>query len=176
MDYPGEPEDPNKILEERKHLDEIQSTLDEAYSKYHELELSVDKLGSAVEAHPETGYEHDSETFLYRGDRKTEIDVEMDIAVLLGTTSQKWKETKKSTEKLHRYLKRYREELNKDVNPLPEDNNISDSHKELRQELRETEKELEDIAVETYLLLGEQPSPDSRTVLQPNSSRPIASD
>jgi tetrahydromethanopterin S-methyltransferase subunit G len=53
---------------------------------------------------------------------------------------------------------------------------MEDNLKKMRKELRETETRLEDLSVETYQLLGEQPSPESETVLKPNSAQPIASD
>jgi hypothetical protein len=173
MDHPGNT-DSEKVLKEENQLKDIQAQVNQLYRQYNELESTVKKLESAVEAHPETEYDKSSEPSLYRADRKPETEIEIDIAVLTGLSSQKWRNIEKLFEEVNQGLRRYRDEL--EDNPLQEYNIVNNTRQKIRKELRETETRLEDLSVETYQLLGEQPSPESETVLKPNSAQPIASD
>ncbi len=176
MDFPGDSTSRNSLLKDLKQLEELHSQIDQLYDHYQELEHSVNKLGAVVDAHPETDYEHDSELCLYDASGKKEAEIEKDMAVLIGTTSQKWRTVNRLFTEVDRGLCKYQEKLGERESYLPEYQFAHENCREVHEELRETEREIEDMSIETYLLLEEQPSPDSKTVLRPSSPHFIASD
>lgn len=176
IDSPGNSTSQNQLLKELTQLEEIHTQIDQAYDHYQELEYSVNRLGAVVEGHPETDYENDSEFSLYNVGRKTETDIEQDIAVMIGITSQKWRNVNQLLTDVDTELCEYQKDFEDQENILKGYEIAHENCREIARELRETEAKIEDISIETYLLLEEQPSPDSRTVLRPNSSQPIASD
>lgn len=95
---------------------------------------------------------------------------------MIGITSENWKVLNRTLDRVNQSLWEYTEMLEDDTKPFQDYNILKDNQRKIRQNIRDQERKLEDISVETYYILGEQPSPELNSVLKPGSSQPITSD
>lgn len=166
----------DNILKERRKLDETYKLINQLCDRYATFETKVNRLESAVEHHPETDYTASKTNLEYDGSGKHRTDIEQDIAVMVGITSENWKELNRILDEVNQNLWEYTEILEDDRKPFQDYNLLKETQRKIRQNVRNEERILEDISVETYYILGEQPSPELNTVLKPDSSKPITSD
>lgn len=166
----------DSILKERRKLDKTYELINRLCERYAAFENKVHRLESAVEHHPETEYSTDYTNLEYDSSEKNRTDIEQDIAVMIGITSENWKELNRTLDRVNQNLWEYTEMLEDDTKPFQDYNILKENQRKIRQNIRDQERKLEDISVETYYILGEQPSPELNSVLKPGSSQPITSD
>jgi len=179
MDGPEQPLTPetskiqvSNTFEDYKPLYRLEKELSKLEEQQNTFEDIVGVLDAAIRSHPESSY-NSSQNPIY-SESLDPNSIEVDIAVMIGLTSQKWSEIKESEVRVHKQLIDYE----KDKLENPNSNyfqTLRHTYERSEKRLRSTEHLLEQISIETYRILEAQPSPETK-VLHPSSTKPITGD
>jgi len=165
---------PTNTFVDFESLKSIEKELEEFGQHYNNFKDIVNSLDTAVKSHPDTSNGAESGKYFY-GQTVEKTDIETDIAVMIGIASQKWSYIRGMHNNLYKEFKEYEQTYREHLDNSKYYERLWREYREHGKELESTEQLLENISVETYRLLGEQPSPQTK-VLRPNSSQLVSSD